>query len=372
MNELTNVSTTRIARTADLIAAEITNIKEQTKKMVIYNSIEIGRRLIEAKEMISHGDWGKWLENSVSYSQSTANNLMKIFNEYGADQLTFLNDNAKSQALGNLSYTQAVALLGIPADGREEFVKTNDIDAMSTRELQKAIKEKQDLEEKLKEAKDFNIKAHELANLRGEERDEALKTLEIAKNIANEKSEEAKKHYDEKCSAEAERRTTDAVLRETQKDVENLQNALRKQKEKSVADIAALQSFIGEAKEAGNDEEVERLQASLKEIQEDLDSSAQKIDELEAQLKAKPVDVTETIIEKIPEEVERELLELRKKDSQNNDQAVIKFKKNYGELQNTFKSQLELIDEIKDTNPENYLKFKNATLNLIEKMSERL
>ena len=40
MSELTT------SRTTDLIAAEIINIKEQTKKMVIYNSIEIGRRLV--------------------------------------------------------------------------------------------------------------------------------------------------------------------------------------------------------------------------------------------------------------------------------------------------------------------------------------
>ncbi|MGL5087096.1 MAG: DUF3102 domain-containing protein, partial [Clostridium sp.] len=46
MNELT------VNRTPDLIAAEIRNIKEQTRKVVLYNSIEIGRKLTEAKSII--------------------------------------------------------------------------------------------------------------------------------------------------------------------------------------------------------------------------------------------------------------------------------------------------------------------------------
>ena len=58
------------SRTTELIAAEIVNIKEQTKKMVIYNSIEIGRRLVEAKEIVGHGEWGKWIEEPVSYTQA--------------------------------------------------------------------------------------------------------------------------------------------------------------------------------------------------------------------------------------------------------------------------------------------------------------
>jgi len=236
--------------------------------------------------------------------------------------------------------------LEVPEKERETFVKENDIENISTRELQKAIKE----------------------------RDEAVKTLEIAKRIAIEKSDEAKKHYDDKCNAESERRTTDAVLRETQKDVENLQNSLRKQKEKSAEDIAELQSFIGEAKASGNDEEVIRLQASLQEIQNDLDSSAHKIDELEAQL-AKPIDVITAepvIIEKVPEEIEKELQELRKEINESDGSSVIKFKVYFEEIQKTFIEELKLLVEIKKTDPKTYEKCKNAILNLTSKMSERL
>jgi len=71
--------------------------------------------------MVEHGQWGNWLKDSVDYSQSTANNLMRIFEEYGSNQIALFGNNANSQALGNLSYTQAVALLGIPAEDREQM-----------------------------------------------------------------------------------------------------------------------------------------------------------------------------------------------------------------------------------------------------------
>ncbi|MDF2790465.1 MAG: hypothetical protein K0S80_3566, partial [Neobacillus sp.] len=38
-----------LIRTPIMIATEINSIKEQTKKMLLVNSIEIGRRLVEAK-----------------------------------------------------------------------------------------------------------------------------------------------------------------------------------------------------------------------------------------------------------------------------------------------------------------------------------
>ena len=50
-----------VNRTPEIIAAEINGIKEQTRKMVLYNSIEIGRKLTEAKLLVEHGEWGHWL-----------------------------------------------------------------------------------------------------------------------------------------------------------------------------------------------------------------------------------------------------------------------------------------------------------------------
>jgi len=76
-------------RSADVIAAEINAIKFQTQTMMLQASAEIGKRLIEAKEQLPHGEWGKWLKENVEYSQSTANNLMQIHMEYSSNSQAF-------------------------------------------------------------------------------------------------------------------------------------------------------------------------------------------------------------------------------------------------------------------------------------------
>ncbi|UTW70887.1 DUF3102 domain-containing protein [Anaerobacillus sp. HL2] len=72
-NELTEV------RTPGVIATEINSIKGQTRAMVLHASAEIGKRLVEAKELVAHGEWSDWLKNHIDYSQSTANNMMQIY-----------------------------------------------------------------------------------------------------------------------------------------------------------------------------------------------------------------------------------------------------------------------------------------------------
>ncbi|MCO1604441.1 DUF3102 domain-containing protein [Desulfosporosinus nitroreducens] len=49
--------------------------------MLLSNAVEIGGCLMEAKELVPHGEWLKWLTESVSYSRCTASRLMKTFRE---------------------------------------------------------------------------------------------------------------------------------------------------------------------------------------------------------------------------------------------------------------------------------------------------
>ncbi|MCO5386876.1 MAG: DUF3102 domain-containing protein [Desulfosporosinus sp.] len=131
-------------RTPQGIAAEINRIKQQTCKIMLTNAIEVGKRLKEAKALLSHGEWGKWLVESVSYSQRTANRLVQLFEEYG-DKLFASGDDSgrsNSSALTNLTYFQALLLLGIPEVEREKFILQHDVKDMTTRELDQALKER--------------------------------------------------------------------------------------------------------------------------------------------------------------------------------------------------------------------------------------
>lgn len=136
------MNNTIILRTPDVIAAEINTIKRTTAKYVLEQSIEIGRLLCEAKEAVPHGEWGHWLEENCDYCTSNANNLMRIYTAYGEDdeQLSFFAEN-KLELYGNLNRSQAIALLALPPAERAEFVKENDVPAMSVSELEARIKE---------------------------------------------------------------------------------------------------------------------------------------------------------------------------------------------------------------------------------------
>lgn len=309
MSELT------LARTPQLIATEINTIKDQTRKMMLYNSIEIGRKLTEAKELVPHGEWGEWLEKSVDYSKSTANNLMRIFEEYGAEQITLLGDNAKSEALGKLSYSQAVALLGIPAEEREAFVEENEVEKMSTRELQQAIKE----------------------------RDEALKAKEAAEK-------EKDKIQSDLSDLERERKSSNEKI-------SRLQIALMETDQK-----------LKKVQNSGNEKEIKDIQESMKVLYDELAEARRKNAELEKQLREKPIDVPQ-IVEKIPDDVQKELEELRNKVSQV-DNGTAKFKVLFDLLVKNFSSLLEVLEQIQDS--ETKEKYRNAIDTLISKMKEKL
>ncbi|MFT5871131.1 MAG: chromosome segregation ATPase [Clostridium sp.] len=341
MNEVQNV---------DTLTTEILFLKQQTAQ----NIIEIGKRLVAVKEGLPHGEFGKWLDEKVDFSQQTANKFMKVANEF-EDYAT----------LRNLGTGKIFALLSLPQEEREEFIQTNPVEGMTTKEFQQAIKDKKELENKLKTA-EAQIETERNSY---EKVSDSYKRLERTNQGHYEKSEKLRKQLiDDKQIYENKLKAIEITLQKEK-------DSLKKEKENSKEEITKLQTFIGEAKANGNNEEVTRLQASLKEIQIDLDSSAQKIDELETQLKEKPIDVITAepvVIEKIPEEVQRELEEFRSKGSQNTTQPVIKFKIYYEELQKTFREELEIMAEIKKDYPETYEKCKSNILKLINGMAEHL
>ena len=312
--------------------------------MVLYNSIEIGRRLVEAKSMIDHGEWGSWLEQYVEYSQRTANNLMRIFEEFGSNQLALFDNNAKSQALANLSYTQAVALLGVPEEDREKFLEENDIEKLSTRELQQVIKE----------------------------RDEALKKLSNANKAVERIAEDRDKLREEAESLRTNVQTTDLVLKDTQDSVKRLQEALDKERQRTKSEVERLTKLLNEARANGSsDELINQLKEELKEAQDQVHELTEKIKE--------PITIEPAVIEKIPEEVEKELAELREKTkeleektAQQSDPVIRKFGAQFESLVNGFDVLLKTLSAIKDTNKDIHEKYKAAVYKVIGMMSERL
>lgn len=122
---------------------EINALTIQANQMALTYVIAIGKKLAEAKEMVNFGQWGEWCNKKINYSQSTAENYIKIYEEYGSEQLSLFK-NVNSETILKLPYTKALALIALPAEERENFVKENDVENISVRELKDIIKRKEE------------------------------------------------------------------------------------------------------------------------------------------------------------------------------------------------------------------------------------
>ena len=191
MNEIVTV------RTADVIAAEINAIKRGTAQYLLMQSLEIGRLLVEAKGTVAHGEWGKWLEENCAYSTSNANNLMRLYTEYGeSEQVSFFEEN-KLELFGNLNRSQAIALLAVPRSERADFVREHDVQSMSVSELEEAIRkakaegravaeaESEGLEESVRETVRVQVEAEMEKRIR--EAEESAESARSAVSLAESK-----------------------------------------------------------------------------------------------------------------------------------------------------------------------------------------
>lgn len=123
------------SRSIETIAAEINMIKAQVRQTAVLATIEIGKRLKEAKAMVPYGEWGKWLETNVDYSERKAQNAMALAEEYARKD---------PQAIADLDVTKAVMLLAVPGEEREAFMEAHQVEDISVRELKAAIAQLQE------------------------------------------------------------------------------------------------------------------------------------------------------------------------------------------------------------------------------------
>lgn len=279
------------ARDIDIVTAEIKTIQRQAQKTMLLAAIEIGRRLVEAKKLLNHGEWGKWLEEKVDYSQSTANNLMRIYTEYGeSDQRSLFDSPGKSQTFANLSYTQALALLAIPAEERAEFAEENHVEDMSTRELQEAIRERDEAKkesqkyfDELEDTRDELWSANQRASGFQEDAkeakaraDEAAHKVRVAEKAQQDALAQVSKLQEKLDSAKAAEKKAKDQLREVKENPvvsDDLMEKLRQEAEeaaaKKIADASdkkteALQKQLDEAKASAASAEAALAEAQKK------------------------------------------------------------------------------------------------------------
>lgn len=130
-----------VGRSADGIATEIRVIVQQARTMMATAVIEVGKRLIEAQELVPHGEWGDYVTHSCGFSQRTAQAYMQL-----------AASSANAQTIADLPYSKALALLALPEGKIEEFRAEHPVEDVSVRELKKQIAEYKDRLEKAADA----------------------------------------------------------------------------------------------------------------------------------------------------------------------------------------------------------------------------
>ena len=125
-------------RTIEAITGEILDAKRAGGEAIL----TIGRCLIEAKDMLPHGEWLPWLNERVEFSERTARNFMRLAREW-----------TNRQTLADLGASKALTLLALPPEERDQFVAENNVIDMSARQLEQAIKERDEARKAAEQAK---------------------------------------------------------------------------------------------------------------------------------------------------------------------------------------------------------------------------
>lgn len=323
------------------VTAEIRTLTQQGQRLILEYAIEIGRRLHEAKSMLPHGQWGRWLREEVEFSQSTANNFMRMFDEYGADQISIFGAEAKSQAIGNLPYTKALKLLALPAEEREEFVKTEDVENMSSRELERAIRERDEARKQAQDAETRLLQAQK--NLASAQEDAAS---------VREKLNEARKSVQE-ADDEAQRNET----------------ALRKELE------AAMES----ARKAK--EEEQKAKEAMQKAQENAEIPQDRLDKLEKDAMKKAEEAykqRKNALQDAVAEAERKAKEAQARAESLEKQIRLaggetaQFKLLFRQVQESFAQMQDMLEKIGERDAETAVKLRNAVKALAEKIGEEV
>lgn len=312
-----------VTRTAAHVAADINIIKSHASAVFRAaidegkrSCIRIGKLLEEAKCLVPHGEWGAWLKDNVDYSESTAQNLMRCYREFGDEQIDLFSGVSDADFFAVLSQSQMLELLALPKEKRRDFVEEhreelesgemsvrdmkveiaklrmkneaqaealekatghierlekdcNDMNALMEEERRKPAPEpivqetivNQPTPEKIEE-----IRAAEEERLRAEFEAERAKTLKECREEVS-KAEKAKDKAVEKAEKEAnDAGELAAKLEKIKADHKAAMDKLKADHEKKIAELEATYKKQAKASVAGADPNVVRIQLALEDF----------------------------------------------------------------------------------------------------------
>lgn len=94
------------------------------------NLVQFGRVLTEAKPMVPRGQFEGWVKDNFGMSERTAQQYMAVWKRFG-----------QKEGFGNIQFANLSKMLALPEGKEEDFARDHDLEDMTAREVEKAVRE---------------------------------------------------------------------------------------------------------------------------------------------------------------------------------------------------------------------------------------
>jgi len=274
------------SKSTEQLTAEI-NVRyrqaESMAQMSLTMLADAGRRLVEVKNRIPHGEFEQWCADNLEFSKSKAEKMMKLAQRVDEEGSLF----SKTETFTDIGISRVWALLAAPEEVAAEVIETNDVESMTVRELKAELARVR--EEKEAADRRADMIDHNNDDIR---RELASMQRKLSETVTEEEFEQMREDYER--MTEALRKEMDqieddkaGVQAELDKAKENLKKAKARQKELEAAKDEEVRKKVEEAsaemKEQAQADAQKEAENALKEQADTIQALKGKVSALEAE-----------------------------------------------------------------------------------------
>lgn len=268
MNEVIDVNyDTEIAieaKSTEQLTAEVNVRYRQAESLASMSAAmlaDAGRRLIEIKGRIPHGEFGQWCADNLEFSYRKASRMMQLAEKMDDENSLF----SKMPTSADLGISRVWELLAAPEEVAAEVVETEDVAELTIKELREKIK----AVTAEKEAAEARADAAELAA--GSAGEQELEDMRLS--VEHMKEELDKKEIERANAVTAQQKATDQLAKSKEK-LKDL-----KDKQQEIVD-KAIEERAEELRKEARDE----VEEKLKGYEEDIKDNEEEIERLTKKL----------------------------------------------------------------------------------------
>ena len=350
MNAIDVAYQTKIAiknKSTEQLAAEANTFYHQAESLAGMSAAmlaEAGRRLIETKRRIPHGEFTDWCEKNLEFSYRKAARMMQLAEKMEDENSLF----SKMPTLAPIGISRVWELLAAPEEVAAEVVETTDVESLTVRELKEEIA-------RIKEEKEAAEHKAEMIDRNNDDIRKELASMQrkLSETVSETEFEEMQ------AAAQAQKEDLTKELTEAKAATADAQIKLDKAKE----DLKRAKEKLKES-EAAKDEEVQkRLAEAAAELEEKHADDIKKAkEEGAADAEASLGQMTDEIMR-----LEAQIEKLESEKAKLSNTSLMEFKVMVDQLQDIYFKINDMITEQNERDPELGLKMQNALKNLVER-----